>query len=58
MISTLFTEYSVEARTSVPLAPSSNHLHVVAQIESEENSDETLVICLALHDGIAAWELV
>jgi len=35
----------------------SNHLHVVAIIESGENSDGTLVICLALHDSIAAWEL-
>ena len=36
---------------------SSNHLHVVAQMETVENSDEPFVICLALHDGIAAWEL-
>ena len=34
-----------------------NHLHVVAQIVSGENSHEILVICLALHDGIAAWDL-
>ena len=33
------------------------YLHVVTQIESVESSDETLVISLALHDSIAAWEL-
>jgi len=33
---------------------SSNHRHVVAQIESGENSDESLPIRFALHDGFAA----
>jgi len=35
---------------------SSNHRHVVAQIETGENS-ESIFIRFALHDDIAAWEL-
>jgi len=36
----------------------SYHRHIIANIESGENTDDSLLICFALHDGNAAWELV